>query len=600
MPKAKGDDKFWDRWWCILHQDPSRTRYGVRWNQLVTDRKYTTNTGGTTGWLLFEVAVHADNTEPVPITFSASQRVHKCSAWPCGCLWGGAKYNFGAQPKPAYHVLEVADPFVDGAPADGAAAVVATPVHGAPPAVDVAVPSICTALADGGGDVAADIGAGLAAAAAEVGLGAAFSNALEALAAPAEGGPAPGEAAGAPLSENDQPPLPAPSEDPPHDGPPPLKKQKTMEWPQVPVVDAKEYLTVPAVDKLKELDIWPDNGMPVADAKSLPPPGDWEIVPVPEPVWDRPAERAIEEIHRTLIHLARQIGDPRQYVGFSAFVLFALEFECRPALWVGEQKWDIVEAFVPEQFRDSCKNPCVVDGVCLALGLARGVLQPEWVPISPANPLWQCKHYMALSRLGKDIGVAQTELERFYAERGLTVLGTFSQGDCGIDVMCQMLMLPQCDGGVLAVRRRLKAYLLQHATEPWMWDLMASCGEVEQRLVNLCMEESNSMPDCTALAEIGGGPPDDPDGSIGTALAALPDEVVCDEEVEAIAWASKQWNNRAVVHNLLHELPPVIISDWVVQYREHVRQQARGGQAPRPRLSCYRSGRRGMSFPPFL
>ena len=251
-------------------------------------------------------------------------------------MWGGNKYQFTAQPRPSFHVLEVADPFLGGAPADGALTVVATPVHGAPLAGDVVHPSIGAALADGVSGIAADMGAAFAA-------------------AHSEGMAAPEDAAGAPLSENGSPPLPVPKDPPPL--PPPMDPP-LLDLPQVPLPDLDEYLTVPDVDALEELQTWKDNGEDAPDAETLPAACEWQMVPVPEPVRDRPAERATQKIFRLLIDLARTIGSERQYVGFSAFVLFALAYMCKSVMWVSDQPWDMVEMFVPEQFRPECQTEC--------------------------------------------------------------------------------------------------------------------------------------------------------------------------------------------------------------------------------------------------
>ena len=41
-------------------------------------------------------------------------------------------------------------------------------------------------------------------------------------------------------------------------------------------------------------------------------------------------------------------------------------------------------------------------------------------------------------------GTAATHIEQFYLERGRAVCGTVGQGDCGLDLMCIMLDMKQC------------------------------------------------------------------------------------------------------------------------------------------------------------
>ena len=57
-----------------------------------------------------------------------------------------------------------------------------------------------------------------------------------------------------------------------------------------------------------------------------------------------------------LIALARQIGRPREYVGFSAFLLMALLKRRRPNFWIGERLDDIVDIFIPN-FARHCTIP---------------------------------------------------------------------------------------------------------------------------------------------------------------------------------------------------------------------------------------------------
>jgi hypothetical protein len=48
-----------------------------------------------------------------------------------------------------------------------------------------------------------------------------------------------------------------------------------------------------------------------------------------------------------LLKLARDLRTPGAYVGYSAFVLFALSFGVRPYMWEGTERIDIVEVFAP-------------------------------------------------------------------------------------------------------------------------------------------------------------------------------------------------------------------------------------------------------------
>ena len=108
----------------------------------------------------------------------------------------------------------------------------------------------------------------------------------------------------------------------------------------------------------------------------LPPPDDWygelDVMPGPDPdattpeadglgtlslmtaadvLQHRTSGRTVdivaERVRAKLIALAHQISKPRNYVGFSAFLLMALLKQRRPRFWIGENCDDIVDIYIP-------------------------------------------------------------------------------------------------------------------------------------------------------------------------------------------------------------------------------------------------------------
>ena len=63
-------------------------------------------------------------------------------------------------------------------------------------------------------------------------------------------------------------------------------------------------------------------------------------------------------------------------------------------------------------------------------------------------------------------------LQGFYSSKGLAILGTVMDGDCGIDVDCQMLCLPQTLAQRVALREEISDYLLERINKPWMQEVM--------------------------------------------------------------------------------------------------------------------------------
>ena len=69
-------------------------------------------------------------------------------------------------------------------------------------------------------------------------------------------------------------------------------------------------------------------------------------------------------------------------------------------------------------------------------------------------------------------------LQGFYSSKGLAFLGTVMDGDCGIDVACQMLCLPQTFAQRVALREEISDYLLARVNKPWMQEVMGILQEV--------------------------------------------------------------------------------------------------------------------------
>ena len=59
------------------------------------------------------------------------------------------------------------------------------------------------------------------------------------------------------------------------------------------------------------------------------------------------AVAAQHKIEATLLTLARQIRQPRSYVGYSAFILMGLRMKCQPCVWEGSSFIDLLEVFAP-------------------------------------------------------------------------------------------------------------------------------------------------------------------------------------------------------------------------------------------------------------
>ena len=89
-----------------------------------------------------------------------------------------------------------------------------------------------------------------------------------------------------------------------------------------------------------------------------------------------------------------------------------------------------------------------------------------------------CTHFVAAVPMEGVCHEGGPCLQGYYSSRGLAVLGTVMDGDCGIDVACQMLGLPQTPAQRAALREEISDYLLARVNKPWMQEVMGTLQEV--------------------------------------------------------------------------------------------------------------------------
>ena len=158
-----------------------------------------------------------------------------------------------------------------------------------------------------------------------------------------------------------------------------------------------------------------------------------------------------------LLKLAREIRSPRTYVGYSAFVLFALQYQTRLRVWEGGNCIDLLKVFAPWAI-EGCTKMAMCDAVACALRAEAGAGRARLVPISDEHPLYLCRHFVAATETDTAVAegeVCSSDFEQLYASRGVWLLGTVLDGDCAIDVMTQMAGLPSTYGARCEVRRNI-------------------------------------------------------------------------------------------------------------------------------------------------
>ena len=76
-----------------------------------------------------------------------------------------------------------------------------------------------------------------------------------------------------------------------------------------------------------------------------------------------PSQIAAERVLGTLLQLARNIRQPCNYIGYSAFLCVCLSRGCRAYVWEGEGRTYLLHHHAPQAI-DRCTMSCVVDAVC--------------------------------------------------------------------------------------------------------------------------------------------------------------------------------------------------------------------------------------------
>ena len=90
------------------------------------------------------------------------------------------------------------------------------------------------------------------------------------------------------------------------------------------------------------------------------------------------------------------------------------------------------------------------------------------MPMSDTPPLSMCSHFVVAVEehgLTNDGGPC---LQGYYSRRGVSLLGTVMNGDCDIDVDCQMLGMQQTIAQRAALRKEISEYLIARLQTPWM------------------------------------------------------------------------------------------------------------------------------------
>ena len=419
----------------------------------------------------------------------------------------------------------------------------------------------------------------------------------------------------APLPPLPPPPLPPPSASPTpnpaaaptpvHGGLPPSPLPPPPLEPPSPASsysDCDSLGTDPPSSSEAEVEVLPPPE-PLAPAEHLPQPPAPPVVPTEPPRrvdlrtpdvapplnLEAPVTAVAEETHsgapsvhmsevrilQSVTVLAAHMRSPQTRVGYSGFVCFAICYKCRPCIWEGSRKIDVVSRFAPSVL-EVCNHDCAVDAVrCCIVHADTGHV--DIMPVSEHHPVKECWHYMgAVSDpvACPQTADAQANAHNYYEALQVQVVPTICDGDSALDVMNMMLGKPQSYENRCLLRDAIADWILQVGQKEWFWDILMATGEIAQADVQTMREAQ-----AAATTPVEGPLMIDVNRSAAEALAldtvAERTSPITPAHLKALSWATGLPETESLV-DLANSLPEVVLNK---QLALHQAEQA-GAPAP--------------------
>ena len=179
-----------------------------------------------------------------------------------------------------------------------------------------------------------------------------------------------------------------------------------------------------------------------------------------------------QEVLSKLLTFARSIRQPGSYIGHSAFILFALSRRKRLYVWEGGERIYLLHTYATWAC-DMCSAAVAADAVaCACIVKGSGQIR-DFAPIGDAHPLHTCRHWLSAVHIGEPLDDSSSEIVSYYSKMGLAILGTVTNGDCGIDVMCLMAGEEETAANRARIREDSQGEKPNNTT-PHMWELKHS------------------------------------------------------------------------------------------------------------------------------
>jgi hypothetical protein len=265
--------------------------------------------------------------------------------------------------------------------------------------------------------------------------------------------------------------------------------------------------------------------------------------------------------------LAAQIRSPHTRVGYSGFVCFAICRKCRPYIWEGPHKIDVVSRFA-QAVLELCVHECAVDAVrCCITHSSNGHV--DIMPVSEHHPVKECWHYVAAvcnPVEGSQTADAHANVQDYYEAKQLQVVPTICDGDGALDVMSKMLGITHTHENRCLLRDEIADWILQVGQKEWFWDVLVATGDIAQADVQT-MRESQAA----AATPVEGPLMIDVNESAADALAL--DTAVADRastitaaHLQALSWATGLPETESLV-DLANSLPEVVLNQQLALHQ---------------------------------
>ena len=314
------------------------------------------------------------------------------------------------------------------------------------------------------------------------------------------------------------------------------------------------------------MELLPGEASPAADVVVAKLPTLGEVVDV-----GNPPEVDPSAVSRVLA-VARSIKSNRNYVGYAAFLAFALWKKLRVMLWAGDYAYDLVGLYAKWADLQKLFAPCPVLAVACVHSVDEDTGATMIWPISADLGEHNMNHYVAA--VADPAAVAASagsgsgdDVRTFYARLGLAVQETVADGDCGLDVMCLMLGLERNKASRNRLRHELSSWLLEQADDDRLQESFFWLGEDPEPMPEPAVAAASepSMADVAAASASAARRSSDDSPGNEQQQAGEPSE----QDLEALEWACGLKGIDAETLRALHGS----LEGWVVKEQLEKHQQ---------------------------